>query len=265
MDHSRTHLFTYKFEVADFLKWKSGQVRKIRVGARVKSRNKTSTELRWKIVEVPILYVQLIDQFNREDEHGERDKHHESLRRQSYVRQVLDAVGRELKRCGKGGASFRSKVLNPILQRYLRGVPDCYTPSVRAAISGDQEPTITDATAFYLSQDPVDPVHIPHYRRNLIYIVESRWHLCSLLGRVKIGSSIDFNTLRDHHDTVMGAVAEEDTEPSEDSDGETSDEEGPVEFSEAEIRVILYEGLDDFFEAELENTVCSLYPSRPHI
>ena len=139
----------------------------IQVGAHVKIKNKAATKMKWtKPVGIPVVYAQLIAQLLAEDLHGEQNSGHEALRRQSYARQVLDAAGKEIKQYKGPSTAFRSKILTPILQRYRRGTPDGYTPTIRTAVSGDEDvaPTLTDATQFYLSEDPVDPAHIPFYR-----------------------------------------------------------------------------------------------------
>lgn len=271
MDHSHTHKYKYKFAANDFLKWSTNTLREIEVGAPVKKPKVQATEMCWKKLKIPLVYVQLIDQLHQEDKHGDEDSRHESLRRQSYARRVLDAVGKELRRYSGSGVSFRSKVLNPILQRYLRGVPDSYTPSVRAAISIDSNPTFADASAFYLIRDPVDKAWIPHYRRNLVYIAESRWHLGYLLKTMAIGDTSDFDMVRNNHDKVMGALGEENDEDDEDEAEDVNidnieDEYEPKAFSEAEIRIIVEEGLEKFFKKELEATeatVSTLYHFLP--
>jgi hypothetical protein len=228
---------------------------------------------RWqtKRVKIPLVYAQLIGQLVAEDKHGGHNNGHEAVRRQSYARDVLEAVGKELRRIKGDYTLFRSKVLNPILQRYLRGVPDSYTPSIRAAISGDDEPTIADATKFYLAKDPVDPVYLPHYRRNLLYIVESRWYLGILLGEMDLKSKLDFNRIRVHHDNIMEALADEDDTDSDstsqdkddaDTSSEDDDEETPAALNEVEVRTIFDEGLEGCFADELEAVVRAI-PSTP--
>ena len=147
-------------------------LRAIEVRLKMKIPKQTKKRMVWRRLDIPFIYIQLISQLVAEDEHAGENDGHEALRRQTYAQQVLDYVGKEL-RSVKGNAveGFRSKVLNPILQCYLQGVPDSYAPSICAAISDEEEVTIADATLFYLAWDPVDPTFIPHYRRNLLCIV----------------------------------------------------------------------------------------------
>lgn len=262
-------------------------------------------------LKIPHLYVQLIDQFwsesvhpandkQLEDPNSRKNKGHEALRRSGYVRDILQLLGRELKtyRGNDGGKNFRSKVLNPILMRYLWGVPDSYTPSVREGIAafaksflkatglagakarkkdGKSVLTITDATIFYLSVDPLDPDYIPHYRRNLVYVPEPRWHLVTLADPNKFGDIETFNDVRHHHDYVMEAVRrerkkapplrddedvappsqdDEDTAPPpQGNDNTTSNEDddasGVEPLSRAELEIIMAEDLEDFYVHEM--------------
>lgn len=166
IDDSLKYEFQYsKITQEKFLNWKTGELKHIEVITHIKSQNKNRARKQSKVLKIPFIYVQLIAQLNAENEHGDLDQGHEAVRRQSYARQILDHVARELKGYRGPGAAFHSKVLNPILQRYLQGVADSYTPCVRAGISGlNKEPTISDVTKFYLSMDPTDPKHIRQYR-----------------------------------------------------------------------------------------------------
>jgi hypothetical protein len=163
----------------------------------------------------PPFYVQLIYQPLAEDRHGNDNSGYEALRRQSYARQVLEGAGKEIKGYKGPPEKFRSVILTPILQRYLKGVPDCYAPSLHAAVAKGDEPTISDATEFYLGVDPVSHIYIPQYRRNLLYIAESRWYLGVLLKNFDVDNKDGFNTTRTNHDKAMKAVVDE---PAEDDD-----------------------------------------------
>jgi hypothetical protein len=240
-----------------FLKWKAGELWGIEIITQTKNRNRSSTRGQSTERRIPVIYVQLIAQLVAEDNHGEHNSGHEAVRRQSYARQVLDHVAKELKGHKGSAAGFRSKVLNPILQRYLGGIPDCYTPSVRAAIAEDgKEPTIADATKFYLAEDPTDTSHIPRYRRNLLYISPMRWFLGTVLGNFSIKSVQSFDKTRSNHDKIMEAMAED---SDEDAEGESDSQEA---FNGVEIDAILDENLQDFFSGELAETVGIHFPFR---
>ena len=232
--------------------------RAIDVGLKMKIKKQSKKKLVWRRLTIPYLYVQLISQLIAEDDHGAEDDGHESLRRRSYAQQVLDFVGKELRSAKGNGEDFRSKVLTPILQRYLQGVPNSYAPNIRSAISDDEEPTIAQVTQFYLHRDPLDIVYIPHYRRNLLYIVEARWYLGTLLGTVTVDSIEHFNITRDNHDAVMKKLGMESAEELEEE--VAPEEEEPTPLTEMEIHIILDEGLEEFMKDELAQVVCSLCP-----
>jgi hypothetical protein len=126
---------------------------------------------------VPAAYRRVISQLTAEVRHATIHTGHEALRRCSYAMETLDAFAKELSSTRSITAAFRSKILTPILQRQLQGIPDHYTPAVSGVIASDHETvTIGDATNFYLNEDPTHPQCIPGYRRNLIYIPEMMWH-----------------------------------------------------------------------------------------
>ena len=198
--------------------------------------------------EIPAAYHRLACQLTAEIIHAKDHTGHEALCRCSYAMEVLDAFGAELSSVRIVTADFRSKVLTPILQRQLRGVPDYYTPGVSNAVASDGETvTICDATNFYLHDDPTHPRCIPSYRRNLIYIPETRWHLGYVLGKIKLGSGPQYDRIRTHQDDLMEALGEEE------SDDDDSDVPG---FIGAEVTILVEEGLDDYFAQELVDSVC---------
>lgn len=194
-----------------------------------------------------MIYVQLIAQLLTEDHHGKHNEGHEALRRQSYARQMLDAVGHELKHLKVYGLLFRSAVLNPTLQRQMRGVPDVYTPSVRGAISGNLDPTIEDVTLFYLSKDPVEHKNISLFWRNLLYSPQMRWFL-QVVGRAGFVKSIKiFDNVYANHDKLMEALKED--------DGSSTVSSEEASLTKTEIEVILDENLDGFYEHMLDQVV----------
>ena len=101
--------------------------------------------------------------------HDNHDSHI-CLFRATYLMMILDLFADELTRAPKDlTARFRSKALNPLLQRQLRGISDHEGHVVKAEVGS----TLNDAANFYLSEDPLDPVHINTVARNLLYI----WHV----------------------------------------------------------------------------------------
>ncbi|KAF9784968.1 hypothetical protein BJ322DRAFT_1060594 [Thelephora terrestris] len=103
----------------------------------------------------------------------------ESLFRCQYLMRVLDSFAEELRdqtrneqqsQPVKDPAKFRSRVLNPIIQRQRRGVADNDPDEVKKAVGIKLE----DAVNFYLAQDPLDPQHCRALFRHLLYITPVR-------------------------------------------------------------------------------------------
>jgi hypothetical protein len=126
--------------------WSKGDLRDIEFGERRGRGNSSSQQPVLSKYEIPAPYDRIVSQLIAEDIHGVGYDSHESRRRQTYAREVLDEFGAELqamKHIQFERGQFRSTVLTPILQRQLGGVHDAYTPFVRAAISSGtsgQEP-----------------------------------------------------------------------------------------------------------------------------
>jgi hypothetical protein len=90
--------------------------------------------------QLPVQYARLILQFESEEILAQKNPGHEAQRRQVYVRRMLDELALELERDGECGSNFRSKVLTPVLQRQIHGIPDTYAPSARSALVNAQGP-----------------------------------------------------------------------------------------------------------------------------
>ena len=71
---------------------------------------------------------------------------------------------------------FRSQVLNPILQRQLRGVLHHEPAAVKLKV-GD---SLEEAAQFYLTHDPLDPGHTRPLVHNLLYV----WPVHLSLGQL---------------------------------------------------------------------------------
>jgi len=198
---------------------------------------------------IPAAYHRLVCQLSAEVSNVDVDAHsdHEVVRRCIYALQVLDAFAVELYSTRMTPA-FRSKVLTPILQRQLRGLPDYYTPSTVLGIASDKaKVTIRDATAFYLREDPTLPQWIPSYRRNLIFVPDMLWHLGVVLGKIQVGDKIAHGKIRAHHDIVLKAVRAQVA-----SKGRYELTPG---FTNAEVAVIVEEELEVYFAPELALSV----------
>ena len=170
----------------------------------------------------------------------------------AYARHVLNEFGKELDLFRGEEEDFRSKVLNPILQRQLHGLSDAYAPPIASQIStSGKEVTIADATMFYLSIDPLDPSCIPTYRRNLIYIREATWHLACLLKKIAYLDREEYNWVLEVNETVLYAIRKR-------PDGETSF----PPFSAAEVEAMVVLGIQDWFAEELEEVVRTGFSSN---
>ena len=241
--------FSCDLKVESFMNWTDGQVHEISYGKLRKIPEKK--HLRWsgKIISIHVQYARLIQQFVFGDNHAKQNKGHEALRRRTYAQRILDQLGMELDQFQKEGGElvhFRSAVLNPVLQRQLRGVPDSYGPAIRKAIAPSNAiPTISQVTTFYLGLNPLATRCIPYYRRHLFYIREARWHLGILMGKISIKSTADFERSLRHHDTIMEALRES-LRPTPDSI--------PL-LNEVEAAAVTVKGTDEFFLHELSLTV----------
>jgi hypothetical protein len=244
-----------------FLQWKARQTKEIYFGSVRKLVNRKSWQTQWRSREVPIPYARIIHQLYLESKHADSNQGHEAQRRQSYALRVLDKLGEELDKAAKPGPQWRSKVLTPILQRQLQGVPDAYSPAIESSICAVDEDgeeadvTISDATQFYLDTDPVDPSQIPCYRRNMIYIREMRWHLSILMRTAKVEDIGWFNVSLHNQDVILNSKEL----PSEGGDG------GIPPFSQPDVGLIVSSFLEEYFKDELKACVSiSIYISlRP--
>lgn len=83
-----------------------------------------------------------------------QDTSHNCLFRGTYLTKVLDHFGDELENRSDSipPSRFRSKVLNPILQRQLRGVTDYEAGTVKYAVGI----TMEKVAKFYLKEDPLN-------------------------------------------------------------------------------------------------------------
>lgn len=211
----------YKFFVEPdldvFFGWASGQTWEVKFGL-LEGQQNPPVDFATRCIPVP--YARLIHQLALEGEHGESNFAHEAQRRKNYADRVLDKVADELEGAegidtpDGSGHLWRSKVLTPILQRQNKGVPDVYAPSIAAAVlsfnrnpttaaNKARSPTVTDAAAFYLSQDPVDPLCIPVYRRTAIYIRELRWYVGVVSKAIDVKDAKAFKDSLDHQDDLL--------------------------------------------------------------
>jgi len=260
----RKYEYTCSIEFKRFLNWKKGEVREIKIGQWRKRWNKLSSTLSNTTYEIPAAYHQLICQLVAEDMHAEGDNSHESCRRQTYARETLDALGDELKEYKRKKlppVDFRSKILTPILQRYLHGVYDGYSPSVTIGISKDEEAlTIQHVTKFYLGVDPADPIFIRTYHRNLVYLPHARWHLGVVMGAkygTSQGASENYDNVYSNHYAIMADLNS--------NDHESRDANNIPLLKSSKVRCIIQEGLENFFQEEFERIVSDILHTHLHL
>lgn len=202
--------------------------------------------------------------------HGREDAGHESERCMLYAARVLDKFAEELMPFSEEepGADWRSAILTPILQRQMAGVSDAYSWATNAGIAhlgeddddddpekeeftddtGDEDdrvrPTILQATRAYLTIDPLDPQHIPSYRRNLLYVREMRWHLSVVTlnnTTTAVQMPLFVSTLK-NQDFLQEALG--------------AQENGlPEDLTLAELIVIALEEISGFYEPEISRLV----------
>ena len=262
---SQKYSFEYpKLTIDRFMTWEEGDVVQVTISQLIKNKGKMSWHEKKTVRVIPAAYVRLIDQFGLEASLATVNHDHEAQRRATYAIETLNALGKELSGYKHTGAAFRSSVLNPIMQRQVRGVQSDYGPAVRNAIVKGRSPTIYDATEFYLRLDHLDRKSIPLYRRQLIYSPEQRWHLGIVLGHVDPKDRSVLRKIWDNHEELMEELRKEARagKPQEASGG-SGEEIGVPPFNAAEIEVIITEGLDRFFRKELALTVsCASNPTH---
>lgn len=137
----------------------------------------------WNEYTILAPYDHVIDQLAAEISLSTRYDSHESRRRAAYAKQVLDLFADEYEKFEGDLANFYSKILTPLLARWLRGVYDGSSETVRAVVArGKESATLDDATRFYLKINLTDPKYIPMYRRQLLNLPITRWHLAITRG-----------------------------------------------------------------------------------
>lgn len=266
-------IYRLKCEISfeEFMAWERNELRTIEQGTVTSKRlkGKVVDTTTWTDKQIPAAYHRIVAQLLKEDEHARLDKGHEALRRQSYVQRVLDTFWLEVEVYAGDPVAFRSMALTPLLQRQLWGLEENYSPSVRDVVSNNKgTPTITQVTEFYLGEDPTDPGWIPNYKRNLVQVPEVRWHLAVVMGLHAVGNGIPYNRIRANQDLLTHAGHEHDDddavgEPASQHDGDDDDDGSDMHvdpasiplLTETEVQVIFNEGLEEFFEQELERVV----------
>ena len=173
---------------------------------------------------------------------------------------VLDLFVEELNRIPPSAPHlFRSRVLNPILQRQLRGVSDHEPKAIRKEIKfgKDARVSIADAASFYLAKDPLDQSLSRTMLRNLLYVWSVRLSLGYLLPKSGKCTEVAFEWALANTETLNKARGP--------IDDDVWDEET---VSSHELTLIEGEKLEDYYDkltSEVSNTVVSPLPTVPLI
>ena len=171
--------------------------------------------------------------------------------RAHYLVKVLDAFAAELMDPDREEIltstphMFRSTVLNPILQRQMRGVPDNLPEEVERAVGHEKFP----AELFYHQEDPlVDDIR-KKFPRNLLYLPSVRLSFGTLYTMCtdKAWENVHYNT-----ETILAIRREEEAQ------GVWKD----YTFNEVEREVIRMEKLSGMYQRLLENSVCAAIRMR---
>ena len=122
-------------------------------------------------------YYRVILGFQREIDLALEDEEDTTpcLFRAMYLLRVLSEFGQELVDAPAGSVTpeWRSRVLNPLLQRQLRGIYDHDSDRIEKEVGPSRE----DAHKFYLTHDPLDYGVGRRLRHNLLYLWQVRWSL----------------------------------------------------------------------------------------
>ena len=249
-----------KVNIDNFMSWKRGELRTVEIGSSRKLVRKKAYKTEHKTRSIPAPYDHVVCQLLAEDRHGDSHSSHESLRRQSYARRVLDRFVEELKQYKGPPAAFHSYVLSPILARQLNGTPDSSSIAILECVQGenhqnDEYVSIGEATHFYLSDNLTDPALIPHYQLNMVNIIEAMWHLAIEMNVILEDSPTAYNNFRTYYDNLMQEmkvwrfgdrikgvdVAQEDED-----------------FNLPEVEMIFACKVEGFFKKELQRIVCRI-------
>lgn len=227
-----------------FLQWEPGELRPFRLGARWEN-------VKWTDHAILAPYDHIIAQLVAEATIGVTHDTHESRRRLDYAIDMLDAFADEIVSFKGDISRFYSKVLTPLLVRWLRGIHDASSATVLALVAkGHKRATIEHAIAFYLRMDPTDPKYIPIYRRQLLNVPIPRWHAAVTMNVVSLSgrsAGIHYDRFHTDHDVIMKSLL---TSPYTQLDNNRL----PL-LNKTEVAVLIATRLDGMFAQELTMAV----------
>ena len=187
-----------------------------------------------------ILEIQFMEESNL--------RSHNCLFRATYLSMVLDEFAEELNRIQASSPwRFRSRALNPLLQRQLRGVHDDDALQVKMEVGQSAQ----EAAKFYLELDPLDPALINQVMRNILYV----WPVRLALEYTGLES-------RPNDDSMKFAIWN--TSELLEGRAETTDEQWESFFlMDYEIRIIQAEDLGDLYGPLLKVSELGFYFVSP--
>ena len=166
----------------------------------------------------------------------------------TYARCIIDKFIVELQ-AKRGlddhGWSWRSKVLNPILQRQMNGYPDHHAPMLAVHFAGLEGSELMEkVNKFYLSRDPLEGSEQPHLRLGILYVTEARWFLS--VTPAEVDSIEHYQRCEERTLKLLEKLGKEGDQ-----------EDGQEGLRESELSVIVAEGLEDYYKKDAEGAVSS--------
>jgi hypothetical protein len=151
----------------------------------------------------------------------------------TYAQKIIDALVDELTERGptQGDLRWRSRVLNPILQRQLHGYMD-HEPQMLATEFGDLEGEALKkaVNTFYLSRDPLHPSEQFSFREGVLYVTQARWGLAVSSDVTKLWDSSHYKLCMKNTCSLLRHLGE-----------------GGKDITDVEAAVIMEEGIVDHF------------------
>lgn len=191
-------------------------------------------------------YARLLAGFNADIEHARANHSGNALFRQTYVEKVVDAFAQELRSRppGKRALMWRSRVLNPILQRQFHGYCDHESPMLQAHFDKLAGEDLDNAIInFYLARDPLDADQQQPLRRGILYVTAPRRFLG--LEQSLWQDPSHYEKCRRNTSTLLKHLAEAESPEAD-------------EVLEAELKVIVAEMLESYYRDDLDEVGCSL-------
>ena len=189
-------------------------------------------------------YARLLSSLNADIEHAEHNRDGDVRLRMKYARLILDQFSLEIIQSNiPESLSWRSSVLNPLLQRQLHGYSDGNGHMLSLHFQGEQGERLDHLVdEFYFKVDPLDPQAQPALRQNILYITEARWFL-GRNGGDEWGVD-NYAACRRRTAQLFERLCQHSTEP-----------------QDFELDIIVEERLEAYFWDDYKNAVGLLYTS----